>query len=163
MKPRMIEPNDGESEDDFMERCVDELEDDDVCEMIWENASAGAVRHKTHSEATQGMEFVLSDETPDRLDDVIMSDGWELKHFKNNPIALFNHNSNFPIGKWSNLRVESKQLRGSLEIAPEGTSERIDEIRRLIEAGILRAVSVGFRPIEHKERAENKWEPSYSA
>ena len=43
-------------------------------------------------------------------------------------------------------------MRGHLELAPEGTSARIDEIRKLIEAGILRTVSVGFRPLETKPR-----------
>lgn len=35
-------------------------------------------------------------------------------------------------------------------LAPQGTSPRIDEIRRLIDAGILRAVSVGFRPSSYE-------------
>jgi HK97 family phage prohead protease len=85
------------------------------------------------------------------MDDIIMSDGWDLDAFKKNPIALFGHKSDFPIGKWKNLRVENKQLKGHLELAPEGTSPRIDEIRKLIEADILRAVSVGFRPKEHTQ------------
>jgi HK97 family phage prohead protease len=75
---------------------------------------------------------------------------------------LFGHRSDFPIGKWSNLRVENKQLKGHLELAPEGTSDRIDEIRRLIAAGILKAVSVGFRPTEKKlldEDADKYWGP----
>jgi HK97 family phage prohead protease/HK97 family phage major capsid protein len=150
-----LEPGDDESHDDFMSRCVDETDDEDVCELIWEeNRAANGVLHKTHAETVNGMEFVLSDETPDRMDDIIMSDGWELANFKNNPIALFNHNPNFVIGKWSDLRVESKQLRGNLELAPAGTSPRIDEIRKLIEAGILKAVSVGFRPIKRQSRNE---------
>ncbi len=98
------------------------------------------------------MTYVLSDETPDRLDDIIMADGWDLANFKRNPIALFGHRADFPIGKWANLRVEGKSLRGDLELAPYGTSERINEVRRLIEADILRAVSVGFRPIESTPR-----------
>ena len=67
------------------------------------------------------MEFVLSDETPDRMDDIIVSDGWDLAAFSKNPIALFNHKADFPIGKWSGLRVTDKQLRGHLELAPAGT------------------------------------------
>ena len=101
------------------------------------------------------MEFVLSDETPDRMGDVIMADGWDLTNFQKNPIALFGHNSNFPIGKWKNLRVVDKQLRGFLEMAPAGTSERIDEIRKLVDADILRAVSVGFRPKASRPRPES--------
>jgi HK97 family phage prohead protease/HK97 family phage major capsid protein len=77
-----------------------------------------------------------------------------LENFKRNPIALFNHNPNFIIGKWENLRVENKELRGRLKIAPKGTSARIDEIRALIDADILKATSVGFRPIERKSRNE---------
>jgi HK97 family phage prohead protease len=100
---------------------------------------------------------VLSDETPDRMDDVIMADSWDLASFQKNPIALFNHNSNAPIGKWTRVRVIDKQLRGHLELAPAGTSDRIDEIRKLIDAGILRAVSVGFRPKESKPRPESDY------
>jgi hypothetical protein len=100
-----------------------------------------------------GMEFVLSDETPDRYGDVISASGWELENFNKNPIALFNHNSDFPIGRWENLKATKGALRGKLRMAPAGTSPRIDEIRRLIEADIFKAVSVGFRPIESKPLA----------
>lgn len=37
-------------------------------------------------------------------------------------------------------------------LAKEGTSDRIDEIRQLVDAGILKAVSVGFTPISYEER-----------
>jgi phage head maturation protease len=97
--------------------------------------------------AGSALSFVLSDESVDRYGDVISSEGWNLKNFQKNPIALFNHSSNFPIGFWKNVRVESKKLIGDLMLAAEGTSARIDEIRRLVEQGILRAVSVGFLPI----------------
>jgi HK97 family phage prohead protease/HK97 family phage major capsid protein len=152
-----IEPDDEESYSDFMDRCSDEIGDEDACQIIWDNRAEDGVRFKTHAEKVSGQEFVLSDETPDRMDDVIMSDGWDLANFNKNPIALFGHQSSFPIGKWKNVRVVDKQLRGFLELAPEGTSARIDEIRRLVDADILRAVSVGFRPKESKPRAESDW------
>src|SRR5262249_11898900 len=110
-------------------------------------------------ETVHGMEFILSDETVDRLGDVISADGWDISSFNKNPIALFNHSPNFVIGKWSNLRVEDKALRGHLVLAPKGTSARIDELRKLVDAGILKAVSVGFRSIERKPRkdANDRW------
>jgi len=151
-------PEDDESYEDFMDRCSDELGDEDVCQLIWEDRGAkdGDICHKTHSgKVGGGLEYVLSDETPDRMGDVIMADGWDLTNFKNNPIALFGHNSTFPIGKWKNIRVVDKQLRGHLELAAAGTSPRIDEIRALVDADILRAVSVGFRPKETKPRPES--------
>ena len=154
-------PDDDESRDDFMDRCIDEVMDDndvdedtatEACTMAWEDRSVDRVMHKTHAADVSGMEFVLSDESPDRMDDVISADGWELANFKKNPIALFGHRSDFPIGKWRDLKVDKGELRGHLQLAPEGTSPRIDEIRRLIDAGILKAVSVGFRPLAHETR-----------
>jgi HK97 family phage major capsid protein len=50
--------------------------------------------------------------------------------------------------RWENLRVEGTKLLGRLKLAARGTSNRIDEIISLIEQGVLKAVSVGFRPIE---------------
>jgi HK97 family phage prohead protease len=149
---RQLEPEDDESEDDFLNRCSDQDIDDDTCQLIWDNYKSvqdGIVR-KTHAAPVEEMEFILSDESTDRMGDVIMSDGWSLDQFRKNPIALFSHRADFPIGKWMNLRVENKELRGRLKLAPEGTSPRIDEIRRLIEAKILQAVSVGFRPKRHE-------------
>lgn len=107
---------------------------------------------KTHaSTETDGMNFVLSDATPDRYGDVIEAAGWELKEFKTNPIALFNHNPDFPIGRWANVKVEKGKLVGELKMAPRGTSARIDELLNLIDAGVLRAVSVGFLPDEYEQ------------
>ena len=157
MKRKQIDPEDYDDVTEFMSDCVNEIGDEDVCQIIWDERGAKGVRFKTHDSTVSGMEFVLSDETPDRMDDVILSEGWDLTNFKRNPVALFGHNSNFPIGKWANVRIENKQLRGHLELAPEGTSDRIDEIRRLIDAGILKAVSVGFRPIEVKDREGTDW------
>ncbi|MEP6827935.1 MAG: phage major capsid protein [Aestuariivirga sp.] len=102
--------------------------------------------HKTIAEGS-GMDFVLSDETLDRYGDVIQADGWILKNFKKNPIALFGHSGDFPIGTWANLRIVGTQLIGTLTMAARGTSERIDELISLVEQGILRAVSVGFIPV----------------
>ena len=112
-----------------------------------------AIIHKTHTtEKVRGAEFIMSDETPDRYGDVIecKTDSWDLTDFRKNNIALFGHNSSFPIGTWDNVRVENGALRGHLKMAPAGTSDRIDEVRRLIDAGVLKATSVGFRPIESR-------------
>lgn len=105
------------------------------------------VIHKTVAER-DGMDFVLSDATLDRYGDIVDPAGWDLKAFKKNPIALFGHNSSFPVGKWADLRVEGGKLLGRLVLAKRGTSYRLDELIGLIEQGILRAVSVGFRPLK---------------
>lgn len=173
------EPEDDESKQDFIDRCTDELTagddgmDDDeaenACEAQWEDfaeqsgaaainirdgAHGTAVVHKQHDSSGDGMEFVLSDATPDRFGDIVVPAGWDITNFVRNPVALFNHNPDFVIGRWRNITVANEALRGHLVMAPKGSSPRIDEIRSLIDAGILRAVSVGFKPIERKPREE---------
>ena len=103
--------------------------------------------HKTVAER-DGLDFVLSDNSVDRYGDIIDAKGWDLKAFKKNPIALFGHSSGFPIGNWANVRIEGEKLIGTLQLAAKGTSARIDELISLVEQGVLRAVSVGFRPLE---------------
>ncbi len=106
--------------------------------------------------SSDGLEFVLSDETVDRMGDVIVADGWNLANFKRNPIALFGHDQSTPIGYWENLRIEGSKLVGHLKLAAKGTSQRIDEIVSLIEQGILKAVSVGFKPLDSEPMANGR-------
>lgn len=102
------------------------------------------VLHRTSVSAGEGMDFVVSDGTVDRHGTRINPAGWDLSNFKKNPIALFGHDSRFPIGTWSNIRTEGDKLVATLKLAARGTSDRINEIIGLVEQGILRATSVGF-------------------
>src|SRR5262245_10675734 len=95
-------------------------------------------------------EFVLSDDSVDRVGDVI-EQNWALANFRKNPIALFNHDRNQVIGNWSNVRVENNRLIARLNLAAEGTSALVDTVRRLLAQKILRAVSVGFQPIDKEK------------
>jgi HK97 family phage major capsid protein/HK97 family phage prohead protease len=154
------EPEDGETKEDFMDRCTSELDDlddpdaEDACQLAWEDyaeeSGEDGLIIKTHDQAkaSDGMEYILSDATPDRFGDIVDPKGWEYASFVRHPISLFNHNSDFPIGTWKNIRIDSDSLRGDLVLAPKGTSARIDEIRALVDAGILKAVSVGFKSIK---------------
>jgi HK97 family phage prohead protease/HK97 family phage major capsid protein len=159
---KQVSPGNFDDPDEFIEACMADGRDKDECEEIWsdyqdsgyaEESAKNGIVHKTKASEVHGMEFCLSDDSVDRMGDSIKADGWDLTNFKKNPVALWAHRSDQPpIGKWSNLRVEGNELRGHLHLAPEGTSTRIDEIRKLIDAGILRAVSVGFRPINSEPR-----------
>jgi hypothetical protein len=108
------------------------------------------VVRKTHASAqSDGPEYVLSDASVDRHGDIIEQGGWSIDHFQRNPVCLFNHIPSFLIGSWSRLRVEDGALRGRLTLAPEGTSDRIDEIRRL--SGVDRRVEAGAGAREHDQ------------
>lgn len=106
------------------------------------------VLHRTSVSAGEGLDFVISDGSLDRHGTRINPKGWDLSNFKKNPIALFGHDSRFPLGTWSNIRSVGDQLVATLNLAAKGTSARIDEIIGLIEQGILRATSVGFNVIK---------------
>lgn len=107
------------------------------------------------------LEYVLSDESVDRYGDIIMADGWDLRSFKKNPVALFNHHSGSIVGTWENVRVENKRLVGRLKLAAQGTSRLVDEVRSLVSQKILKAVSVGFRALkaEPLDEQEPDWGP----
>jgi HK97 family phage major capsid protein/HK97 family phage prohead protease len=106
------------------------------------------------------LEFVMSTESKDRMGDIIEQSGWNLREFKKNPIALFQHDHRMPIGTWENVRVEGKKLIGRLKLAKEGTSQIVDDVRRLIEQGILKAVSVGFSAQEYEPlEKDDAWGP----
>ena len=110
-------------------------------ETVVKKASAGRVLDTTT--------FVLSAETPDRVNDVVVQRGWHLENFLQNPVALLSHQqSDLPVGIWRNLRVQGDALLGDLQLAAKGTSRMADLARGLIEQGILRAVSVGFKPLK---------------
>jgi HK97 family phage prohead protease/HK97 family phage major capsid protein len=170
------DPDDDESHDDYIDRCVDRMTGDDdtldeadaeeECELAWEEfrdnyRGAGELVYKTHASGS-GMEFVLSDGSVDLMGDVIEPRGWQIESFLANPIALFNHRGDAPIGKWTNIRITDKDLRGNLVLAEKGTSARINEIRKLVEADILRAASVGFRPIRQEPiKTNSAWGGSH--
>lgn len=155
-----MNPHKGEDQPAFMSRCVSEMMKTGdrkneqavaICLDIWRNkdkAVEGVIHKETVSPVDpKTLEYVMSDATVDRYGDVVEPGGWRLETFKRNPIALFGHSGSFPVGKWADVRVEGGKLKGRLEFAARGTSPRIDEIRSLSEQGILKAVSVGFRPV----------------
>jgi HK97 family phage prohead protease len=107
-------------------------------------------RREAAGKRAGSLSFVLSDATRDRMGDIIEPSGWQLDWFRRNPVALFNHQTDFPIGRWRNPRVEGEQLVADLEPAEAGTSARIDEIISLIRQDILPATSVGFRPLKRE-------------
>lgn len=91
-------------------------------------------------------EYVASDETVDRYGDVIRVAGWELKNYRANPIILFAHQKDNPVGTAARVWVESLKLMVRIKMADEGTSPFIDTLRKLMDQKIVRAVSVGFLP-----------------
>ena len=100
--------------------------------------------------AARTKRFVFSDDTVDLAGDSISQDGWELDDFNANPVALFSHASwDPPIGRASNVGVKGGKLVGDIEFASADVYPFADTIFRLVDKKFLRAVSVGFLPIDY--------------
>lgn len=105
---------------------------------------------KAYEDGSRKVRFCFSDGSIDRMGDTIQADGWETDNFLQNPVALFAHDSSQPpIGRAGNLAVEDGRLMGDIEFMPPEISGFADSIYRMVLAGYLRAVSVGFVPIEY--------------
>ena len=79
----------------------------------------------------------------DRAGDIIESEAWMkggLENFKGNPIILFNHDYNKPIGRATGLEVNDKGLEITAKI-----SKAAGDITQLVKDGVLGAFSVGFK------------------
>ena len=79
----------------------------------------------------------------DRAGDSISADAWTkggLKNFEKNPIILFNHNYDRPIGRATGLKATDNGLEMEAKI-----SKAAKDVVDLVKDGVLGAFSVGFR------------------
>lgn len=116
---------------------------------------------------SQKVHYVLSGEAPDRYQDVIRQNGWQLDNFNNHPILLSSHEYRGltnQIGEWSDLEVkgkgDSRRLEGMAKYYVGAGNKEADWGFFLAQQGKA-AISVGFQPIEYKEREgfEDDWWP----
>jgi HK97 family phage prohead protease/HK97 family phage major capsid protein len=79
----------------------------------------------------------------DRVGDIIETEAWTkggLDNFLNNPVILFNHDYNQPIGRAVQLGTNDNGLQLKAKIAKSA-----GHVGELIKEGVLGAFSVGFR------------------
>jgi len=150
-------PRRGESEDAFMARCManaamrQEYPKEDqraaVCHSQYRGGKMEKLLLECVIEKTKDgtYHFVGSDENIDRDGEIIKVSGWDLTEFKKNPVILWGHNHSVPaIGKAEKVYKRNKQLHFNVRFASEGIHELADTVRKLIDDGILKAVSVGY-------------------
>src|SRR3954464_15772907 len=87
---------------------------------------------------------IASTPTPDRMEDIVMPDGAKFKL----PLPLlWQHDSRQPIGHVTHAKVTAAGIEIVAEIA-RGVTAEIDKAWALIKAGLVRGLSIGFRPLE---------------
>jgi HK97 family phage prohead protease len=94
--------------------------------------------------------FCFSDGSVDRMGDTIDPNGWDIRDFNANPVALWAHDSSQPpIGRAGNVVVEGARLMGDIDFIPPETYAFSETIYQMILGKFLNAVSVGFIPLEY--------------
>lgn len=85
----------------------------------------------------------------DRAGDVVLASAWEkdsaLGNYLKNPIVLFGHNHDEPIGKMVDYKIDEFGLQVDIEIFD------VDErVFKLVKGGALSTFSIGFRLKDYK-------------
>jgi HK97 family phage prohead protease len=92
--------------------------------------------------------FVMSTETRDRDSDIVKTQGIDIDQFMKNPVALWMHKSDSPVGSWSDLEKvlsgRPRRLEGDFNALPEELDQTADRVARLVDSGIVRTCSIGF-------------------
>lgn len=96
--------------------------------------------------AARQFRFVISSESVDRDRDIIKLDAWDFEEYMRNPVVLASHDhQRLPVGKSVDIGVRGSALKATVEFPPVGIYDYADTVHDMVEAGFLKAASVGFR------------------
>ena len=99
--------------------------------------------------ADHGFAWTLSTFDLDRYAERIDPAGWDFKAYLDNPVVEWSHNYLIPaIGKIEALNADDKGLHGVVFFNDKSYDAFGWGIGQRVKAGVIRAGSVGFRPIE---------------
>jgi len=100
-------------------------------------------------DAGQGFLWTLSTYDLDRFGERIDPQGWDFKRFMENPVVEWAHRFDIPaIGKIEGLAVDGDGLHGVVFFNDKSFDAFGWSIGQRVKAGVIRAGSVGFRPVE---------------
>jgi HK97 family phage prohead protease len=100
-------------------------------------------------ESGEGFPWTLSTYDLDRYGERIDPHGWDFKRFMDNPVVEWAHLYHVPaIGKIEGLIIDDVGLHGLVFFNDKSYDPFAWSIEQRIKAGVIRAGSVGFRPLE---------------
>lgn len=115
----------------------------DDLEMV---TRADALQIKMIRESSREVDFVASTDTIDSHWEIIDQESWRLDHYKANPVVLYAHDAwDLPIGQCTRVEVRGGQLECTIKFSE--ATQKAKEVWALVLEKTLRAVSVGFRPV----------------
>lgn len=95
-------------------------------------------------------EVIASSESVDRQGEIVLQEGIDIKNYMNNPVILFGHDYwSLPIGKATEIVRQAGKTVVRGVFASAEANPLAQQVRKLYEEGILKAVSIGFIPLEY--------------
>jgi HK97 family phage prohead protease len=70
--------------------------------------------------------------------------GCDLSGFRKNPIILWQHNPDQPVGQAVAVGVTGDNIAARIRFAPAGISPTADMVRGLVKSGVVTTMSIGF-------------------
>jgi len=119
--------------------------------------------------ASAVLDFIASDETVDRYDEVISAAGWRLDNYRRNPVFQNAHQYGdiiFTLGKALVTEVREIGGRPALLQRIEFATDANPMARiayGLYKGGFLRAVSVGFIPLKWQDGQPHQTHPTHQS
>ena len=108
------------------------------------------------NKGTEGYAWTLSTFDLDRFGERIDPAGWDFSRYLKNPVVQWAHNYMIPaIGKVEGLTVDDNGLHGLVFFNDKSFDAFGWSIGERVKAGVIRAGSVGFRPVEMEIPSKN--------
>ena len=102
---------------------------------------------------------IANAETPDRQNDIVSLNGWDLKNYRKNPVGLFAHNY-FEHPHFKTTKTKMDQQKKQFLFKPEfDTHDKADVTWNQFKNGFMNSFSVGFLPKDFTYRNEDdRWD-----
>lgn len=116
-----------------------------MSEILSSDESKELIASTKAAEDSGTFEVVISTSDVDRQGESIDQAGIDLTNYKNNPVVLWGHDYySLPIGICESVELVNGRLVAKGRFAPEAANPFAQQVRKLYDAGIIRATSVGF-------------------
>jgi len=126
-------------------------------------------------ESDRILEFIGTDESADRMGDIIKADGWKFEDYQKNPVFIWAHDYySIPIGKCLEITRATGSTGTKFKIKfasieelcsdptfPSEEAQFADTVYMAYKNGYMSGVSVGFQGLESEERDDQKDLPSW--
>lgn len=164
-------PESGESQGDFISRCIEfVLEEDEtttteqaaaICYGIWEDHEEGKSMKRKNvdvelvEKSENGGRILINTGAVDRDRDRVLPSGVKIDNYMKNPVVQWGHNYRDPwatVGETLNLEISERGIMADFALRePANESDPMHVIKALWEQGLIRTASVGFNPLEWEE------------